>query len=101
MKYSIVVIIGCIVVWLLQKAGILAALLLFVLAGVVPGTSFAIPPYIMLALLGLVLLIVVRVIKRQGLIQQLRHQKAAHHPVAQQPAGKTTTRRRFSPLQAQ
>lgn len=99
MKYIIGIITGCVIVWLLQKAGILAALLLFVLAGVIPGTPFAIPPSIMLALLALVLLVVIRAIKRQGLIQQLRQQKAKHRH-AQQPTGKAT-RRRFTPVQAQ
>jgi type VI protein secretion system component VasK len=93
---------GVVSAWLVLKLGILSAVLLFLVAGVIPGTSLSVPPIVMLSLLGAFAIVMLFWIKRQGLIKQIRAQKAEaaeKHKTSlhQHPA---PLRRRFTHLQA-
>lgn len=93
---------GIVSAWLVLKFGILSALLLFLVAGVIPGTALSVPPVVMLSLLAALAVVLLFWIKHQGLIKQVRAQKAKaaikHKTSVSQPAA--PLRRRFTHLQA-
>lgn len=104
MKYTIILI-GALIVWAQLQFGLISALFLFLVAGVVPGTALFVPPMVMMALLALMALLLLRWAQLQELPKQVRQ---ATSEVQSKPANEALiqvesdqpTRRRFTHLQA-
>ena len=93
-KYLFWIGLGLFAVWLVKATGIIVAATLFLLAGVVPGTQWSVPPIAMFVLLGLLLIFVLYWIKRQQLRKQIRALKTKHNPAEAQKKTHKTTRPR-------
>lgn len=84
---------GLFIVWLAKATGLAAAALIFLLAGVIPGTSFSVPPVVMLILLGIALFGVLQWVRRQQLAAQIRELKAQHDKNQTQPKKKANSKK--------
>ena len=90
--------VGIFVLWLIKATGFIAAAVLFLLAGVIPGTSISIPPIPMLILLGIALLLTAYWIRKQRLATQIKQLKAKHAASIRKPANTSkTTRKKSAP----
>lgn len=98
-KYLAWIGLGLLALWLVKVTGLIAAIVLFLMAGIVPVFGYSIPPVAMLALLAIFLFLFFFWVKRQKLGKQIRELKAKHQPApVKAPAKKrkkhTTTRAR-------
>ncbi len=110
MKYLIWISLGLCVLWLINATGLIAAVAVFLLAGVIPIVGISIPPVLMLVLLACLLYGVLWWIKRQQITQQIRSLKAKHEnsskPLSSRRAAsktkqtRSTTGRRSRPARA-
>lgn len=88
---------GLFVLWLIKATGLIAAAMLFLVAGIVPFVGVSIPPVAMFAILALLLYGVFIWVKRQRLAQQIRAMKAKHESSASSAKPKTTKKRPTAP----
>lgn len=93
-RYLIWIGLGLFVIWLAKATGLIAAAVLFLVAGIVPFVGISLPPVAMFALLAILLYGVFVWLKRQRLTQQIRDMKAKHESTATKP--KTTNKKRSS-----
>lgn len=96
MRRIVILLVAAAWVGLIWKLNILGVVFLFLLAGVVPGTSLSIPPLIMLALLGAMGVVVFYWTKRQQLIKEIRSQTLKHKQASQPVQSPASLRRRFT-----
>ena len=79
--------------WFLASSGIVTGVLLFFMAGVVPGTSISLSPIAMWALFAIVALGVIRWLHREQLGKQIKAMKAEHNTKLASSAKKPATQR--------
>lgn len=75
MKYIFWISIGIITLWLIKVLDIFNVILLFMIAGAIPGTNILLPPIVMMVVLSLMLLLVAYWLKRQQIAKQIRELK--------------------------
>lgn len=101
MKYILGIICALLALWLLQTSGVIMAMVLFLIAGAIPGTHLLMPPVLMFILLGLLLFMMGGWIVAAWIQERhkVRHKTtAAEQPKTNPPSA--TLRRRFTQLQA-
>ncbi len=97
-KYLTWIGLGLFVIWLAKASGVLAAILVFFLAGIVPVVDISIPPVPMLILLAIGLISVFIWVRQQKLPHQIRALKAKHSAAtAKQQIAITVTRQKKRP----
>jgi uncharacterized membrane protein len=94
-KKIIIVVLAIVSVIVLIQSGILSALVLFLLVGVIPGTSYSIPPTIMLLLIAAVTWLV---LFRLTAVEALYKYSDSHSVKKHTERKKRMPRRRFSEI---
>lgn len=108
MKYKTILLVVALLFWAQFQFGLIGALFLFLVAGVIPGTALFVPPMVMFALLALVALLIIRWTKQQELTKQVREATARARDnspvkkitVVSPDSNQSPIRRRFTHLQA-
>ncbi|HWZ65175.1 MAG TPA: hypothetical protein VNX65_00070 [Patescibacteria group bacterium] len=95
-RRTVIFLVAAIAVLLIWKLNILGVVFLFLLAGVVPGTSLSVPPFLMLTLLGVMGIAVFNWTKRQQLIKEIRSQTQKHKQPSRSEQPHGPLRRRFT-----
>ncbi|MGD8373464.1 MAG: hypothetical protein PVI21_01230 [Candidatus Woesebacteria bacterium] len=75
MKYVFWISVGIFILWLIKITDIFNLILLFMIAGAIPGTNILLPPIAMMIFLSLMLLVVAYWIKKRQLVTQIKDLK--------------------------
>lgn len=80
-KYLFWIGIGALAMWFVYTTNLLDVVILFLIAGAIPGTNILLPPVVMFILLSICLLLTAWWLKRQQFAVQIRTMKARHETV--------------------
>ena len=94
-KKIILIALAIISIVILIQSGVLSALVLFLLVGVIPGTSYSIPPSIMLLLIATITWLV---LFRLTAVEMLYRHSDSHSVKKHTERKKRMPRRRFSEI---